>query len=378
MRENFLAFILLFTLFQASSQNEEALVLGDQFYALGNYREAIIQYEQVAGASSKIAKSYEALGNFGKASEYYQLTLSSTPEALLPKYNFGKLLLKTARFEKADSLFSILEGKDPGNPNFAYYRGLVAERRNDSTAEAHFIRVISLDGAHQHALYRLAKMLLEKRQFDRARGYIDAGLVSDSKSIRFINLKALLHFAEKDYHGALAAYKELVELGQSTIQLHENLATSYRNTNQFEKALEQYTILINEYDDQISEWHYGLGITYISLKNYEKSRRHIEIAILLKDLPIEDELMSLSYMYGAQKKYRNQMEVLNRVVNMYPSNERAQYFLAAAADNYYEDKKLAIPFYEKYLKKYGETGRFREYGKQRLKDIKTGIHFNGE
>ncbi|MBL4662916.1 MAG: hypothetical protein JKY22_05030, partial [Flavobacteriaceae bacterium] len=149
----------------------------------------------------------------------------------------------------------------------------------------------------------------------------------------------------------------------------------FRSTNQFEKAIEQYTILINEYDDQTSEWHYGIGATYLSLKDYEKARRHIEIAILLKDLPVEDEYMTLSYLFSAMKDYRSQMEVLSNVVNNYPQNERAQYYLATAADNYFKDNNTVIPFYERYLKKFGETGRFREYAKQRLLDLKTEEHF---
>ena len=375
MRKNFLAFILLLTLFQASSQNDEALVIGDRLYALGNYTQAINEYEKAGTANAKIAKCYEALGNNSKAIQYYKLTLLKSPNATITKYNYGKLLLKTTQYDKADSLFNALEKEDPNNPNFPYHLGLIKEKQKDSTARNHFERVLAMDSTHQNALYKLSRMLVEKRQFESATHLVASGLESDPNSVRFLNLEALIHFYGKNYHGALSAYKRLVALNQSTVQLHENLAVCFRNTLQHTKAIEQYTILINEYDDQTSKWHYGIGIIYMSLKDYEKARRHIEIAILLKDLPIEDEQMTLSFLFRATKDYRSQMEVLNKLVNNDPQNEVAMYYLAAAADNYFEDNNTVIPFYERFLKKFGKTGRFRELAKQRIKDLKTELHF---
>jgi len=375
MIKNVLAFILLLTLFQASSQNDEALVIGDRLYAMGNYAQAIIEYDKVETAHAKIAKCYEALGNNVKAIQYYKLTLLENPDAAIAKYNYGKLLLKTAQYIKADSLFNALEKEYPKNPNFPYHLGLIKEKQKDSTALIYFKQVVAMDSTHQNGLYKLSRILVEKRQFENATSFVVSGLQADPNSIRFLNLQALIHFYGKNYHGALSAYKKLLELKQSNVQLHENLATCFRKTNQFEKAIEQYTILINEYDDQTSEWHYGIGATYLASKDYEKARRHIEIAILLKDLPIEDEQMTLSYLFSATKDYRSQMEVLNKVVNSNPQNERAMYYLAAAADNYFEDNNTVIPFYERFLKKFGETGRFREFAKQRLKDLKTELHF---
>ena len=375
MKKNFLILIILLSFSKASSQNDEALIVGNRLFALGNYAQAISEYKKIGTTNAKIAKCYEALGNNVKAVQYYRITLLENPEATITKYNYGKLLLKTAQYKKADSLFIALEKAYPKNPNFPYHLGLIKEKQRDTVAWAYFRHVLAMDSTHQNALYKLSKMLVEKRRFVEATSFVDSGLRTDPNSIRFLNLEALINFYSKNFHGALTAYKKLLELKQSNIQLHENLAMCFRSTNQFEKAIEQYTILINEYDDQTSEWHYGIGATYLSLKDYEKARRHIEIAILLKDLPVEDEYMTLSYLFSAMKDYRSQMEVLNNVVNNYPQNERAQYYLATAADNYFKDNNTVIPFYERYLKKFGETGRFREYAKQRLLDLKTEEHF---
>ena len=180
----------------------------------------------------------------------------------------------------------------------------------------------------------------------------------------------------KDYHGALSAYKKLQKLGQSSRQLHENLAMSFSKTNQFEEAIDQYTLLINQFDDKNPSWHYQIAGVFGALHYYEKARRHYEIAILLKDLSSEAEYWSLSQLFGSQKEYRKQMEALNNVIAQNPQNQEAHYFLAAAADNYFKEIKTVIPFYENYLKKFGDNGRFSEFAKQRIKDLKTKLHFN--
>ena len=83
-------------------------------------------------------------------------------------------------------------------------------------------------------------------------------------------------------HGAAGKRISVEQKGNT--QFHENLAECYQNTNRFEKAIEQLTILINEYDDKNPDWHYQIGRSYASLRDYEKAKRHYEIAIVLHSL----------------------------------------------------------------------------------------------
>ena len=370
-----LTLLLIICSFQASSQTDEALVIADSLYALGDYNKAIELYRKVNNTQLKIAKSYEAMGNNEQALAYYKQALLEHANATIATYNYGKLLLKTANYQGADSIFQVLQTAHPRNPNFPYHLGLIKEKQKDSTAIVHFNRALTLDGSFENARYKIAKRLAEKREFEAALFHIDYGLAIDPNSIRFLNLRALASFHTKNYHEALSAYKKLLKFNQSNIPLHENLAVSFTKTNQFEKAIEQYTVLINEFDDKNPKWHYLIGRVYMSLRDYEKARRHLEIAILLKDLSVEAEYWALSDLFGRQKEYKKQMKALEKMISENPQNEHGHYFLAAAADNYFENKNTVIPFYENYLKKFGETGRFRELARQRLLDLKTELHF---
>jgi len=153
------------------------------------------------------------------------------------------------------------------------------------------------------------------------------------------------------------------------------LAISYHKTNQFEKAIDQFTILINTYDDTNPTYHYNLGKVYMSLKEYENAKRHIEISIVLQDIPLDEEYISLSYIYDREKKYKEEMEVLEKALKENSTNEIAKYRLAIAADNYFKDKETVLRYYNAYLDMYRETGKMREIVKQRVSDLKKELHF---
>lgn len=370
----FLIAIIFFTAI-ADAQNASAIRVGDSLFALGDYSKAITYFEEV-NETEKIAIAYDAMGNGTKALQFYEKALSAKETNLLSQYNYGKLLLKASRYQKADSIFQLLTKASPKNPDFVYQLGLVREKRNDSTAYPIFFYAHLLDENHQNALYKIAKYAAEGREFNKVKKLIETGLEADPNSTRFLQLKAVVAYVEKDHHLAAKTYEKLLELNQSNVQLHENLAESYTKTNQFEEAIEQYTILINEYDDKNPSWHFNIAKNFEALRYLDKAQHHFEIAILLQDIPLDASYFAIAGVFMKQKAYKNQLEALQKAVNENPENQAALYFLATAADNYFEDDASVVSYYETYLKKFGEKGQFAEYAKQRVKDIKTDIHFN--
>jgi tetratricopeptide (TPR) repeat protein len=183
-------------------------------------------------------------------------------------------------------------------------------------------------------------------------------------------------FVNKEYHAAATTYEELLALNQSNIQIHENLAESYQKTNQFEEAIDQYTILINTYDDKIPKWHYNIAKSFEALRYLDKAQHHFEVAILLQDIPLDDSYVALSAVFFKQRDFKKQMEVLQKAVQENPENQRAKYFLATAADNYFKDDASVLPYYEAYLKTFGEQSQFAEFAKARIQDLKTDLHMN--
>jgi len=372
-----LVFILFFTIFKAEAQqNVSALAVGDSLFVLGDYSKAITAYNKLINSELKqfkLAKSYEALGNNPKALAHYNNVIFNNQNATLAKYNFGKLLFKMSKLKAADSVFKILSEENSNNPNFTYYIGLVKEKQKDSMAISFFQKTIAIDSNYINAVYKIAKINIEKRRFKEAKPAIKKGLLIDSLSIRFLILKGLKHFHTKEYHEAVKTFEKLLSLGKKDEWIRVNLANSYSNVLKIEEAIAQYTILINRYDDKNPDYHYNIGKSFIALHYFKKAIKHIEIAIALRFTPLDNEYASLAQVYNRKKDYKKVIDLLEKAVSQNSNNEYALYQLATAADNYFEDKNTVLKYYERYLKKFGETGRMRELAKYRVRDLKKEI-----
>jgi len=375
--------ILFFILFvcKAEAQEPSALAVGDSLYALGEYQDAINNYQRAGESFSvqlKLAKSYESAGNKTKALQFYKEALQQNPEATIATFNYGKLLQSAGLLQQADSLFTVLTKQYPNNANFYYELANVKEETSDSLAMISYERAYGLDSSHLNTNYKLARYAVTKRNFNSAKKYIDYGLQVDPNSTRFLTLRALSHFYQKEYHEAVAAYEKLLERSQGNEQLHEKLAISYTNTNQFEKAIEQYAVLINKYNDKVPSYHTNLAKAYMALKEYVKAIRHTEIAIVLQDISLEGEYLQLSTIYKRQGNDKKVFEMMGKAVAENPNDEMLSYFQVLAADNYFEDTKTEITYYERFLKKFGMDGRYGALAQQRLKDLKEELFFEKE
>ena len=180
----------------------------------------------------------------------------------------------------------------------------------------------------------------------------------------------------KDFHEAISAYELLIDQQVNNLQLHEHLAFSYGKTYQFEKAIEHFTILINEYDDKKPSYHYNIGKSFMGLSDFEKGRHHVETAIALQEIPLDAQYLTLAISYSRQGKFKETMRYLRKALKENSKNEYALYQLAVAADNYYTEKESVLPFYEKYIKSYLKDGSYLELAQSRVSEIKKELHFN--
>lgn len=378
-------------LFKAEAQSVSALKISkkaDSFYDIGDYTSAINQYKKLKGESSiaaKIAQSYEAIGNIPQALFYYEKATSefvSTyrrgKEQIRIEFDFGKLLVESSKYKKADSIFRRLTEEFPDNPNFLYQRALIKESQNDSTAIEYYKRVYHLDTNHINSVYKIARNYIENRKFIESNPFISKGLSVDSLSSRFLTLLALKQFHTKDFHAAVATYRKLIYLGECTIQIHENLAFCYSYTYQTANALDQYSILLNKFDDKNPKWYIEIAALYRSLKEYNKAERHLNIAIALQEIPLSESYLELSRVYKKRNDYKREMETLKIALLNNPNNEIALFRIAIAADNYFADKRMVLDYYNDYLNKYSDKGRMSILAQQRVSDLKKELHFSSD
>lgn len=361
----------------AEAQSVSALAVfkkGDSLFEIGAYNKAIPYFLEI-NRFREAAKSYEALGNNDKAQSYFEKALAENNTNTKTEFEYVKLLVRVSHYKQADSILQNLQFRFPNNANFVYERGLVKELQKDSTAIDLFLQVYEMDEGNSNASYKIARNYVENRKFDAAVPFIENGLLVDQNSSRFLTLRALKEYHTKEFHNAIETYRLLISKGESYVSLHENLADALTKTMQFEKALEQYQILLQKYDDQNPKWHHEVAFLYRAMKEYEKAKHHLNIAIGLLETPLSNEYMELATIYKREGDYKNEMAALRKSLANNPNNERSLYYLAIAADNYFKDKNTVLDYYENYLKQFGETGIMRNLVKQRVSDLKKELHF---
>lgn len=287
------------------------------------------------------------------------------------------MLVETKRYKKADSLFSVLYITNSKQLNFLFQQGVIKEKQGDLRAYATYEIVLRKDSLYSNANYKMARYLVQKRQFEEALPYIRRGLMVAPESKRFLILQGLFFSFTDQYYKAVTTFEKLIELGYSNEQIHEKLADNYMEILAFPKAIDQYTILISQYNDRNPQWHYQLGRAHFAIGASEKAIAYINTAISLKDLSLVSEYLLLSSIYKKQKNHKKVFEMLGFALKDAPKSEVLCYQHAIAADNYFKDTKSIMRYYQVYLDRF-PNGRFNELAASRLKDLKNKQHIEGE
>lgn len=371
---------VLFILFSAKvGAQTPALAFSDSLYNIGSYSEAISHLQKISPKTGavylKLADAYKAKGNLTKAMENYKIVLEEDPGQVLTAVKYGKLLSQTGNLDAADSIFSGLVRKYPENAGFTFQLGAIKDKQKDSTALYYYFRTIKIDSTHQDALYEIAKHELSRKNFGAAEKYSLQGLKTNPDNVSLLSILGQTYYHQKLYKLSIPPFEKLLKLGQGSAFIQLNLGMAYFSLKEMEKAIHHYKEAL-EFEPNNPHPHYMLGVIYGRTGELKKSEEHLLIALLLKNIPVDAEYLSLALTYKKMKKYKKTLEYLELALEENPENERALYERAVAADNYFADLKTRMNYYQAYLNKYGEEGNsdLIFLAKRRIKDIKEELH----
>ena len=338
---------------------------GDSLFLLGNYSKAIEVYKNnnLEDVDEKIAEAYLGIGNYELALEYYKKGITSTPNNILVKYKYGKLLFKIKKYNEAQKVFKELIEIDDSNPNYHYELGIVLEHQENAKALNKFYKVFKLDSTHQKAIFKLAKNQLLKRVYDSVNYYANIGLKSYSNNIALINLKAQNYYHHKEYSKAIKWFQKLIALNESNQFIHEKLSSCYQNTNQLPLAI-KHKLLALKFEEKNADNLYGLGLLYEQEEDYINAENFIEEAISVLKVPLDKKYLRLGYVQSQQQKYPEAIKSFQKAIKENDKNEDAHFYLIYIKDRYYKD--FDIKLYDDFMKKFPKT-KYKTTVKTRLK-----------
>lgn len=374
--KNYLILTLFFISFSSWAQQQDSKNYKRAIheYNLGNYQTAIPIFK-AANDFKMLAKSYHSLGDYSTAKSYYKRAIHQNKTDTLLKYNYAQFLYKTKDYKEALNTFDQLHNLDTTNANFIYYQGLLKEKEKPKEALAYFIEAYKKDKNHLNAIYKIARTYFYNTDFDHADEYLKKGTAIDSNHINLLKLSALTAFYTENYEKTIEIYHKLMEQGEEFELLHSKSAEAYLALEDFDQALDEYRVLFENYPQKSpTNWLEELGYTHRQLKDYEGSERYYQAAITQLTIPLLYEYMQLAALYREQKKYSNEIGVYRKILSINPQHEEALIELAVTADKYYADRELVLSYYDHYLKLYSESGRKREFAKDRASYLRKKIH----
>jgi tetratricopeptide (TPR) repeat protein len=213
---------------------------------------------------------------------------SSSPEAF-KYYSIGRKYLDHGEDRKG---IELMEQAVAVDPEFAMaYRGMAIAYGNLN-------------------YYAKAKEILQKalefkdRLSDRDRYRIEADFYSRE---------------EKTYNKAFEAYGKLLEIYPDEQGARHNLAVLYGSIEETQKAIEQYEILINEYNTDSLLTYTNLAGAYNILGFYEKAREILKDYMNhFSDNTLIHQFLSDTYLY--QGRYELALEELNKAFALAPTD----------------------------------------------------------
>lgn len=370
--KNCIPFILLLIVARAGAQSS-ALAIGDSLYAVGNYTKAIEGYKKIENPSAsvllKMARAYNGKGVKGTALTFYKASLLKDGAQPIAQTEYGRLLLTRSKFATADSIFSDLARRFPDNPEYFYQWGRALDNKaamdtlrlgNKTTKETitfpedAFARAVQLDSTHQKAIFELSKYYLRHKEYPLVEQLTKKALESDPENIEILGVIAQNYYYKGWYDEAIQYFNTLLDLGVSTLFIHDKLGRSYYQKREYKKAIEHYKEVL-QYDDK--DW--GTLITLARLenfnKNYEQAITYGIKALDYKNLPLDDVYYTLGRSYELKRDFKKAMQNYQFAVKEDPNNFDAVYSIAVAADNYYKDKKEVLKLYEIFVAHFKDT-----------------------
>ena len=362
------------------------LRIGDAYYALGEYRNAIRFYNQAIGAEPggdyamfQVANSYyrsnrtfEAVSNFRRMLRIYPFSRLREQA----QYNVAYIYLNTSNYSQAIEEFQTVINRYPGTD--------WAARSQYNIGDAYYNA-----GEYNSAIDAYKKVL---DNYPRSRYIIEAinGIQyaqlssggQDSSSViledflgdnpqsstadRLRYRQAETVFQTGDYEGAVREFRQYLRVTNSDAlapEAYSNLGESYRQLGQIDRAISSYQTIVDDYpgDGQVPSALTSLGLLYYEQGEYETSHGYFDQLLRTASRFAQEAYIGMGNASLAQGELERAREEYESALEVNPGNEAASVGLgkvARAEANYEEAQNILAPIAERNTTDIGAEAQF--------------------
>jgi len=249
--------------------------------------------------------------------------------------------------------------------------------KQTDSAIVYYTAALSVKPSNESVVNKLAKIYLDREEYDKAISVTDSLLVLDPDNMTVAPIKGLSLFLKGDYDPAIEILERQLKLGNDSYGVHYYLGQSYWQTNVMYRAEEE---LVKAWQIDSSDVNLALIIAAVKSDSHDSFDTGIKpwldrAAEMLE--PDHATLSRLHQLYG--RGYYGRHDGWEKAISHYKEAYRYNpKFISALSTTAYcyeqlKDFKTAIEWYKKYLAvaKTGSNGY--DFAKGRLEDLEAEL-----
>jgi TolA-binding protein len=345
------------------------LRIGDAYYALGDYRNAIQFYNKAIGAEPggdyamfQVANSYyrsnrtfEAVSNFRRMLRIYPFSRLREQA----QYNVAYIYLNTSNYSQAIEEFQTVINRYPGtdwaaraqyNIGDAFYNA----GEYDRAVEAYQMVLENYPRSRYiiEAINGIQYAQLSSGGQDSSSVILEDFLSDNPQSstadrLRFRQAETV--FQTGDYEGAIREFRQYLRVTNSDAlapEAYMNLGVAYRQVGHDDRAISSYQTVLDEYpnDDQVPAALTSLGLLHFDLDEFETSHEYFSQLLEKERRFAQEAYIGMGNASLAQNQYETARGEYEAAIQINPNNEAASVGLAkvAIAEQKYEEAQLIL------------------------------------
>lgn len=359
----------------------------DELIRSYQFHKAIVQLEEYLNdmpddtdALLRLATCHHNLGNLPKARAKYQEILQIDSTDVVAANRLATIFMKEKAYNQAKFYFSRLVRID--STNSYYYKKLAdidtrlgyidqaiklyntALQYNPDDLES----MIALSGIYVELIGDFPE--LEEKYLD----VLHRGFQLDSLNRALLEIKARHAFKSKNYRETVNTLDLIFQNYADTLNHFAGLAgVCHLHIGNLKKAEGWFQYVIGKNDDT-ELTHYYLGSTYDKMEAHEKAIAHFKMAI---EKGISENMFNYYVSLAGAYESINQLgESIRAYQEAYQYNRQDMllYKLARNYDAYYEDKRPAILYYQKFLDQSATDSPYAAYANRRISELSEYLH----
>lgn len=374
-------FLILFTTLSSfifAQKHQSNYSIGNVLYEKYKFQSAAYFYKQHLETDSthlrawlKLGKCFAQLGNYQKAEASFSKGLEIDP-FYAPIMNQQALLyVKLKDYAQAVESYLHLSYINPKNPYYIKKVASVYEKMGDVFCSTSYYQMaLTMNEQDFETILKLADSYLNMGAHASADSMLILGMSIDSSNTNLLSLQVKSCFVQGNYQEAYDLLKKLP--GDEIWQMRYLAYCAF----ELRKYAETKSILLSLEKDELGNENsaFLLGRTYLTLNKSDSALYYFEEAVNRGVSPnMNKYLLELALTYQNQEMHQKAIETFKKV----KQTPLVLYHLARSYDEYYQDKSVALAFYQDFLKQEDSTRvEFLKFSKSRVRTIKKERHFN--